>query len=145
MTIVLDANLAVAVAIPMDYTVQATQLIRAWTASQERLLAPVLFEYEITTALRRAITLKILTPPEAMEGLDLILELGVELVLPTRSLSVQAIHFAERIGQSKAYDAQYLALASRENAPLWTADRRLATAAQTTGLNWVHWVGDWRA
>ena len=79
-----------------------------------------------------------------MEGLDLILELGVELVLPTRSLSAQAIYFAERIGQSKAYDAQYLALASRENAPFWTADRRLANAAQATGLSWIHWVGDWK-
>lgn len=143
MTIVLDANLAAAVAMPMDYTIQATHLIQTWKVGPERLLAPVLFEYEIATALRRAIVLRILTLSEAMEGLDLILELGVELVLPTRSLSAQAIYFAERIGQSKAYDAQYLALASRENAPFWTADRRLANAAQATGLGWVHWVGDW--
>jgi predicted nucleic acid-binding protein len=145
MTIILDANLAAAAAMPMDYTVQATQLIRTWKVNQERMLAPVLFEYEITTALRRAIALRMLTLSEAMEGLDLILELGVELVLPTRSLSTQAIYFAERIGQSKAYDAQYLALAARENAPLWTADRRLAKAAQGVGLDWVHWIGDWTA
>lgn len=145
MTIILDANLAAAVAMPMDYTVQATQIIRNWKASQERMLAPVLFEYEIVTALRRAIALKFLTLSEAMEGLDSILELGVELVVPTKDLSVQAIYFAERISQSKAYDAQYLALASRENAPLWTADRRLAHAARDAGLGWVHWVGDWSA
>lgn len=145
MTIILDANLAAAVAMPMDYTVQATQTIRNWKASQERMLAPVLFEYEIVTALRRAIALKFLTLSEAMEGLDSILELGVELVVPTKDLSVQAIYFAERISQSKAYDAQYLALASRENAPLWTADRRLAHAARDAGLGWVHWVGDWSA
>lgn len=142
MTIILDANLAVAAAIPMDYTGYATHLIRTWSASQERLLAPVLFEYEITTALRRAIVLGILTLSEVMEGLDLILALGVELVLPTRNLSIEAIYFAERIGQSKAYDAQYLALAARENAPFWTADRRLAHAARDTGLHWVHWIGD---
>lgn len=145
MTIVLDANLAAAVAMPMDYTLQATHLIRNWRAERKRLLAPVLFEYEITTALRRAITLRILTLPEAMEGLDLILGLGVELMPPTRSLSVQALNLAERIGQSKAYDAQYLALASHENAPFWTADRRLANAAQAAGLGGVHWVGDWKA
>ncbi len=144
MTIVLDANLAVAVAMPMDYTIQATQLFRTWKAMQEQLLAPVLFEYEIITALRRAIALKMLTLPEAIEGLDLILELGIELVQPTKTLSVEAIQFAERIGQSKAYDAQYLALASRENAPLWTADRRLANATRVAGLGWVHWVGDWK-
>jgi len=80
-----------------------------------------------------------------MEGLDLILELGVELMPPTRSLSVQALNLAERIGQSKACDAQYLALASHENAPFWTTDRRLANAARTAGLGWVHWVGDWTA
>ena len=143
MTIVLDANLAAAVAMPMDYTVQATQVIRTWKTSQERLLAPMLFEYEITTALRRAFVLRILTPPEVMEGLDLILELGVELILPSRAMCLQAIYFAERIGQSKAYDAQYLAVASRENAPLWTANRRLANAARDAGLDWVHWIGDW--
>jgi predicted nucleic acid-binding protein len=52
---------------------------------------------------------------------------------------------AAQIGQSKAYDAQYLALAARENAPLWTADRRLANAARGAGLDWVHWIGDWAA
>lgn len=49
---------------------------------------------------------------------------------------------AERLGQSKAYGAQYLALASRENAPLWAADLRLVRAAQAAGLGWVHWIGE---
>jgi predicted nucleic acid-binding protein len=68
---------------------------------------------------------------------------GVEVMPPIWDLHQQALFWSERINQSKAYDAQYLALASRENAPLWTADRRLANAAQNAGLDWVHWIGDW--
>ncbi|MFO7662126.1 MAG: type II toxin-antitoxin system VapC family toxin [Chloroflexota bacterium] len=144
MTIILDANLAAAVAIPMEGTPRATQLMRSWKVDQERLLAPVLFEYEITTALRRAIALRIMTYSEALEGMDIFLALGIEMVPPSRNLTTQALNLAERIGQFKAYDAHYLALALDENAPFWTADRRLATAAQEAGLNRVHWVGDWR-
>jgi predicted nucleic acid-binding protein len=145
MTIIVDANMAIAVAMPMNYTAQATQLMRRWKAAQERLLAPVLFEYEVITAFRRAIALKMLIYSEALEGLDIILSLGIELVFPSRTLDMQALSLAERIDQSKAYDAQYLALAARENAPFWTADRRLAAAAHKAGLNWVFWVGDWQA
>ncbi len=65
-----------------------------------------------------------------------------ELTAPSSELDRSALHFAERIGQSKAYDAQYLALAARENAAFWTADGRLARAAQATGLAWVHWIGE---
>ena len=43
-----------------------------------------------------------------------------ELIAPSSELDRSALHFAERIGQSKAYDAQYLALAARENAA-WPA------------------------
>lgn len=145
MTIIIDANLAVAVALPMDCTARATQLMRSWKPSNERLLAPILFEYEVITALRRAIALKMLIYSEALEALDMILSLGIELVYPTRKLDTQALSLAERIGQSKAYDAQYLALALHESAPFWTADRRLAQSAQQSGLSWVHWVGDWQA
>ena len=69
--------------------------------------------------------------------------LGAELVIipSTQPIHEVAPALAERFGHPKVCNAQYLA--SRENTPLWTAERRLATAAQTTGLNRVHWAGDW--
>lgn len=78
-----------------------------------------------------------------MKALNALHGLGIDLIAPIPELDKSALVFAERMGQPKAYDAQYLALASRENAPLWTADRRLAHAARDTGLSWVYWVGDW--
>jgi predicted nucleic acid-binding protein len=140
--IIVDANLVVATAVPMVFTDQATQLLNQWKSELVPLSAPTLFEYEVVTALRKAIVLKMISRSEAFYALDTILALGIELVVPDRLMDEAALAFAERIGQSKAYNGQYLALAARENAAFWTADRRLAAAAQQAGLSWVHWVGE---
>jgi hypothetical protein len=49
---------------------------------------------------------------------------------------------SNRLGQSKAYDAFYLALAERLKAEFWTADQRLANGARQLGANWAHWIGE---
>ncbi len=142
MTLVVDANVAIAVAVPNDYAAAATDQFRTWKRSRESLIAPALFIYEATTALRRSIVLRVLTDAEAAAALDTILRLGVQTIAPDRELCRLALDFAPRINQSKAYDAHYLALASRENAAFWTADQHLAHSAQQTGLSWVHWIGE---
>lgn len=144
-TIVIDANLVVGAVIQQPYTSQITGVLSLWERIDEHLIAPDLLEYEVTSALRRAITIGVLDERAAVSTLHIIRALGIELSVPSRELNESALRWAARIGQSKAYDAQYLALASRENAPLWTADRRLAHAARDTGLTWVHWIGDWSA
>lgn len=145
MTIVVDANLAIGAVFQQAETTEIVSVFRAWRRAGERLIAPFLLEFEVVSALRRIITLGMLDQRSATKALNAIHGLGIDLIVPGPDLDKSALMFAERIGQSKAYDAQYLALASRENAPLWTADRRLAHAARDAGLNWVHWVGDWSA
>lgn len=140
--IVVDATLAVAAAVPMDYTIQATNRLSAWKLEQIPLMAPTLFEYEVVTALRKSVILRILDHTDALDALDMILSLGIGMAGPNRGLDEQALYFAERIGQSKAYGGHYLALAARENAAFWTADRRLAASAEGAGLTWVHWIGE---
>lgn len=49
-----------------------------------------------------------------------------------------ALLWAERIGQSKVFDAQYLALAESLSAKFRTADQRLFHSLQALGVNWVH-------
>ena len=71
-----------------------------------------------------------------------ILALGVACVSPTAELHAEALRWAERLGQSRTYDAAYLALAEKEGCALWTADRRLARGAQQAGAGWVHWTGE---
>jgi predicted nucleic acid-binding protein len=141
MSIVIDANLAAAIALPLDHASQTTELMRGWKDGDEFLLAPTLLEYELASTLRKAIVLGIIDETEAVEALQDVLASGITLVPPTVELDREALVWARRIGHSKAYDAQYLALAAQENVPLWTADRRLARSAQGAGLTWVHWVG----
>lgn len=143
MTIVVDSNIVVALLLPLPYSPQAISLMDYWRHSGERLIAPALFEYEITSLIRRSVYHNQLERAQMVSVLGRLLSTGLVTLPPTRLNHEDALALAERIGQSKAYDAQYLALASRENAPFWTADRRLANAAQATGLGWVHWVGDW--
>jgi predicted nucleic acid-binding protein len=145
MAIVVDANLVAALGLPLPYGALATELFSQWRRQGQRLIAPVLIEYELTTIVRRGIASGQLRKERALAVLYQLQQSGVEVVAPTWNLHEQALFWSQRISQHKAYDAQYLALAARENAPLWTADRRLAKAAQNTGLEWVHWIGEWTA
>lgn len=142
MTIVLDANLLAALILPLPYS-QATQTrITNWKLAGEPLAAPVLWEYELTTALRRAVYQGLLTQEKATLALHKARSVNVNSVWPTEVLHQRALIWADRLGQSKAYDAQYLALAEQTGAELWTGDRRLANNAHHLGLSWVHWVGE---
>lgn len=145
MTIVIDTNLLVAPSLPLPYGELAARRILSWRIEEQRLIAPVLMEYELTTLLRKAVFHGWMDTITAANTLRDLLLAGPELIGPDVGLDQDALHWAQRVGQSKAYDSQYLALAAREGAPLWTADRRLAQAARGAGLDWVNWIGDWKA
>lgn len=53
------------------------------------------------------------------------IRLGVEVFTCDVSMSRAVLTWAARLGQSKAYEGFYLALAERLGADLWTADERL--------------------
>ncbi len=57
------------------------------------------------------------------------------------SLCLAALTWAERLGQTKAYDAFYLALAEGLSAEFWTADKRLARRARHAGADFVRLLG----
>ena len=56
------------------------------------------------------------------------MRLGVQLVPPTLELDRMALRWADRLGQTVAYDAHYLALAETLGCDFRTVDRRLADA-----------------
>ena len=58
------------------------------------------------------------------------------------SLDSLALHLERAPGAFKAFDAQYLALAEQMHCHLWTADRRMAAAARQLGAGWVRLVGE---
>ena len=70
--------------------------------------------------------------------LEQLYALEFQTIAPSLELHRAALQWAERIGQSKAYDAQYLALAESLSAEFWTADARLVHALQRLEVNWIH-------
>jgi predicted nucleic acid-binding protein len=141
-SLVVDANVLAALALSLPYSEQAAVWVSQWTGSAEDLLAPVLQEYELAALIRKAVVLGWLTTEGATHAMDKLLDLRIERFPPTPSLHKNALHWAQRLSQSKTYDAHYLALAEQEGVELWTADRRLANAARSLGAKWVRWIGE---
>jgi len=140
MNVVLDANIAIAMIVPGPYSPAARRQFLAWHESADNLFVPSLWGYEVLSGLRKAICAKAIAPAVAMAGLQELLNLQIELVAPTLALYQGALVWAERLGQLVAYDASYLALAERLEAPFWTADRRLAHRCEQLGTSWVHYL-----
>lgn len=138
MSIVVDANLVAALVLPLPYSDRAREVTAAWKQSISELVAPLLLEYEMATILRKAVAADLLTVDLADEAFQQILELGIRCLLPTPQLHASALRWAARLGQTKANDAHYVALAEQQQSELWTADRRLASAAHQAGMVWVH-------
>jgi predicted nucleic acid-binding protein len=141
MSVVVDANLVAATVLPVPYSDQATQRIRAWKQAGVELLAPLLLEYEVAAVLRRATVARWLTHDDAVEAMGQILALRIHCSPPTPLLHEKALHWAQRLGHAKTYDAHYIALAEQEGAEMWTADKRLVNGARQAGVSWVHWIG----
>lgn len=140
MSQVVDANLAVALVLPTPYSAQAQALWERWSVEAMDVFAPDLWAYEVTSALRKAVSITGMPSPEAEAHLDTVMRLGVQLVPPTLELDRLALRWADRLGQAVAYDAHYLALAETLGCDFWTADHRLADSAGTE-VPWVHWIG----
>ncbi|MDI7276171.1 MAG: type II toxin-antitoxin system VapC family toxin [Anaerolineae bacterium] len=138
--IVIDANLALALVVPLPYSERATALMESWRISRAELYIPALWEYEVASALRKAVSLGLLTPERAELALGHLLRLGLERVDPELGLHREALRWAARLGETVACDAQYLAVAEHVGAELWTADRRLVDQARRQGAPWVRHV-----
>ncbi len=140
--IVVDASFSLAQVIPLSYSPDVVRRMEIWQSELPHLMVPGLWEYDIVSGLRRACFQKLLTLEETHTALDELLCMAVEVVPNFAGQHALALEWAERLGQSKAYDAQYLALAAQAGAEFWTGDKRLANNAAALGLSWVHWVGE---
>ncbi len=140
MAVVIDANLALALFLHLPYTEQAYRLMERLRQQRSTLLAPVLWEYECLSGFQRAVQLGVIDVEQARELMRDLLELGIERVAPTLESHQAALRRAERLGQSKAYDAHYVALAEQRGAEFWSADQRLIRVLQEQGVAWAHWI-----
>lgn len=140
MSVVVDSNLVAATLLPLPYRPQARAKLLAWREVGEDLVAPTLMEYEVCSAVRRVVRAGWIEAEEARDALARMRRLAIRTVPPTTELHQAALQWAQRLGRSRTYDAQYMALAEELRADFWTADKALARAAQQAGASWVHCI-----
>jgi len=140
--VVIDANVAVALAINLPYSELAERRITSWREQEIEIVVPGLWRYEVVSALRKAIVAGWLSPSDGIAALEDLFRLGVREVEASLETHRLALSWAARLKQTVAYDAQYLALAEQIGAEFWTADRALVNNARQTGAAWVRWIGE---
>jgi len=136
--IVVDANLAVRAILPMQSGSGVLERFTDWREQGRRLVAPMLWLAEVVSAIRRIAHLGMISAEEGLAAIEDLFALEVEVIALDAPLCRAAFAWAGRLGQSKAYDSFYLALAEQLEAELWTADERLANSARQAGVSWVH-------
>lgn len=141
-SIVLDASVVIPLMVSHPFSQAAERCFRYWKREYYQILSPCFMPVEVVSVLRQAVYGRKLNSQQALEALDILMAMGIELVMPGGELHQSALRWAERLGQSKAYDAQYIALAEQYGAELWSADRRLINALQAQGADWAHWIGE---
>ena len=139
--LVIDANVAV-----RSILSETDSLKAFWEkVDQENLTpcAPRLWMSETTSAIRSLVFQKAISAENAEDILRTIHGLRVEIINEDEELSLRALELAGKLGQSKAYDAFYLALAEKLVVDFWTADERLYNRCRKDlKLSWVHWIGE---
>ena len=137
---VVDANIAVNTVLSMS-----NSLNLFWKrADQEQITpcAPRLWMSETTSAVRFLLSEKYITSDEAEAALRTIHGLRVEIINEDEELCLRALELAGKIGQKRACDSVYLALAEKLVADFWTADEKLANRChKDLKLSWVNFVG----
>ncbi|HOG46935.1 MAG TPA: type II toxin-antitoxin system VapC family toxin [Anaerolineae bacterium] len=141
--VVIDANVAVALSIELPWSAPARVRIADWQSARASMLVPMLWQYEVISALRKACYAGLLPQDETERSLTRLFSLGIQSVEPDLELHREALRWAGRLGHMVAYDAQYLAVAERNGATLWTADRRLLERTRQCGVTWVHLINEY--
>jgi predicted nucleic acid-binding protein len=140
--IVVDASVAIWALLPAVAPIDAVSRLVAWRQADTELYAPSLWLAECASAIRRYVHRGMITPQEGLTAIDDLIALDVDVAPMTHTHCRTAYAWAERLGQSRAYDGFYLALAEGLDGTFCTGDRRLANGAQQLGLSWVQWIGD---
>lgn len=138
-----DASLAIKLVVHERDSALARALWETWRFRETRIIAPTLWAYEVTSAIRKQAYRGLLDPRVEIETFDAIHQLPVFLMRPA-GLHQRASELARYFNRPVTYDAHYLALAEMSDCPFWTADERLFNAVREE-LDWVYWLGNYRA
>lgn len=123
--VVIDASIALAIALREPRAKIAIRTIRAWSQARRERVVPSQFWYELVNGLGRRHGFSGQRTLDAVYQME---RFGLRTVNPDRGTLMLVIDRVERLGLS-SYDALYLAVAESMKADLATLDRRLAAAA----------------
>ncbi|OQY44716.1 MAG: hypothetical protein B6242_12115 [Anaerolineaceae bacterium 4572_78] len=140
MKIVLDSNVAVALGMTLPYSSHAHSQMDVWQKMDCELLVPTLWVYEVTTTIRKFVSMDFMSYQTGEKTLNLIFSLHIKQITPSDKQYQRVYHWANKLGQSQAYDAVYLALAESLHAEFWTADKRLYNRTQQLKLDWTYLI-----
>lgn len=124
--VVIDANVAAALLLDLAYSANAREAL----SGAARIVAPDIIVHEVANALWKLVADGKVTEHfahQALIGLDAL----VSDIVAGRELAHDALRIAIALGHP-VYDCFYLALAAARDAPLMTADRRLAARVEDT-------------
>jgi len=134
-----DASIVVALVTTEAQGEQALTLWSDWMQRDIQVAAPVLLQYEVTSALWRKAVRGTMSLPDARRALQEALCLDIQL-LDSPELCLRAFDLAARFNRPSAYDTCYLAVAEMLDGEFWTADERLYNAIRSEFLR-IHWLG----
>ncbi len=132
MTVVLDSNVVVALALDAERAPAIERWLREWEDAGESLHAPSLFRYEVANALTRSIAAGAIDSSDAKSAWERIVAIEVSLHGLRDGPAVVAV--ARKLQRANAYDAAYVVLAQELKADLWTLDGPLARNAANADL-----------
>lgn len=132
MSVVVDANLLVVLALDRTRAPAVEEQLRQWRTIGEQLHAPSLLRYEVTSALARAVAAGQLASEQVAGAWQQIT--SVPVMLHPLDDGPAVVAMAARLKRRSAYDAAYLVLAHTLSAELFTLDGPLARNAQSLGL-----------
>jgi predicted nucleic acid-binding protein len=138
-SVCVDASLIIRTLVPGRFSDEADTLLATWLRDGTRLRAPSLLAFEVTSALRRLVAAKAITPTQGDDAHTQFLRIPISLS-SRRAIFPLAWRLAKELNRSRAYDTAYLALAQLTNSPFWAADERLYNAVSGS-LSWVQWIG----
>ena len=138
--ICVDASVILMLLVPERLSPKARSLWGWWFDQGIEIVAPPLFFAEVTSVLRRSVFFDGVPAEDADRAFEAFMRLPVKEMDPP-DLQRQAWALAKHYDQRRAYDAQYLAVATTLGCEVWTGDRRLVNAINEP---WVRWIGDYQ-
>ena len=102
-------------------------------AGSEKVIAPTLFDSEVTNVLWKYARNGAVDEENARKTLAYLLQM-VDEYTDTSELAIEALHEGIRLGHS-IYDMFYLVLARHNGATLLTTDKKLKALAKTMGVS----------